>query len=310
VTRTALLAFALAAAGCGPAVTVRRLAPAPYNLGPARKLALIESHGGSRRDSEAVRARLLERVDQQGVFEIDDASPRMPDLFDLLERIFTREAPEPAPSFGELRKRYPADVYVRLRVSELRSWRRDKSEKKKDKEGKETVKVRYWAEADCGFQLTLVDGRDGRRIARFSVLRHASSPIYDSWHDGLLSTAEREAVYGAVDEALAQFTPRQVTDRLQLDDKAPRAAEGIKLIEEGKLREARLLWEQAVKDAPGSGGLHYNLGCVSEALGDTRAAAEWYEDAIRLDGSSERNRRAAADLKRRMDDAERLRMRD
>ncbi len=111
-------------------------------------------------------------------------------------------------------------------------------------------------------------------------------------------------------EALFQFTPQRVTETLALEEKAPAAKDGIALIEQGKLREARLLWERTAKDAPESAALAYNLGCVSEALGDSKAAAEWYDDAARLDPSSEKYRRAVSDLRRRADDADRLRKRD
>jgi len=42
--RTGILVSALVLSGwaCGPAVTVTHLEPAAYNLGPARKLVLVE----------------------------------------------------------------------------------------------------------------------------------------------------------------------------------------------------------------------------------------------------------------------------
>lgn len=296
------LLLILGSQGCGPAVTVRRLAPAPYNLGPVRDLVLAAADGPTERETGLVRVRLLERIDEQGVFKIEDAAPRSPDIFEFFERLFSKEKTSRTKDAEEFRRRHPAEVYVRLRVSELRSFKREERKKRKDKDDE----LRYWAEAECGFQLTLIDGRDGTRLARFTTSQKATSPIYDSWREDLRYTAEKEAVNRAVDDALAQFTPRRVSDRLTLDDKAPRAAEGIELIKNDRLKEARSLWEKAVKESGGSAGLSYNLGCISEAVGDTKAASEWYEDAVRLD-PSERNRKAADALKRRMADAERLR---
>jgi tetratricopeptide (TPR) repeat protein len=295
---------------CAPSVTIRRLAPAPYNLGPAKKLVLAAANGPTDRETGLVRVAFIEQIDEQGFFDIEDAVPAREDLFDFFERLFSKEKSSRANDAEEFRRAHPADVYVRLYVTEVKSWRRTDTKTSKDKDGKETKKVSYWAEANCGFQVTLIDGRDGTRFARFTVARQALSATYDDWSEDLRHDAETSAVNAAVEEALKQFTPRRISERLTLDEKAPRAAEGIDLIKSDKLREARLLWEQAAKEGPGAAGLAYNLGCVCEALGDTTAAAKWYEDAIRLDPASERNRSAAEDLQRRLADAERLRQRD
>lgn len=289
---------------CGPAVTVRRLAPAPYNLGPVRTLVLTSADGPSPRETELVRSKFLERIDLQGVFKIDDAVPPTPDVFDFFERLFSKESTSRAKEAQEYRKRHPGDVYVRLRVTEIKTFRRDE---RKEKGSEERI---HWAEGRCTFQVTLVDGRDGSRIARYTADHSSKTPIYDEWRQDLLDIAEKDAVRGAVDDALGQFTPQRVTERLELDEKAPRAAEGIELIKGDKLKEARLLWEKAAKENPQSGGVAYNLGCVSEALGDSKAAREWYQEAIRLDPASERNRKAADALAKRLADAERLRRRD
>ena len=305
-----LLSAFVISVSCGPSVTVKRLAPAPYNLGPVRRLALVEAGGPSRRSTELVRERLIARIDQQGVFSIDDAVPARTDMLDFFEWLFSKEKASARTPIDpqEFRRLHPAEVYVRLRVTDIQTWKREKTKTKKE-DGKDVVKYSYWGEAECSFQLTLVDGHDGTRLARFSTTKRATSPIYDEWRDSLRLTAEKSAVETSVDDALEQFTPRHVTDVLSLDDKAPRAAEGIELIKAENLREARALWEKAAKENPGSAGLAYNLGCVSEALGDSKAAAEWYEDAIRLE-PSERNRNAAAALKRGLADAESLRRRD
>jgi hypothetical protein len=295
---------------CAPAVTIHRLAPAPYNLGPVKKLVLVAADGPSEREAGLVRVRFIEQIDEQGFFDIDDAVPAKPDLFDLFALLFSKERSSHANDAEEFRRMHPADVYLRLLVTGVNSRRRTDTKTSKDKDGNERKKVSYWAEAECGFQVTLLDGRDGSRIARFTVRRQAVSPTYDVWSNDLRSQAETTAVNDAVEEALMQFTPQRISERLALDEKAPRAAEGIELIKSDKLREVRRLWEQATRDTGDSPGLAYNLGCVCEALGDTAAAARWYDEAIRLDPASERNRNAAEDLKRRLADAERLRRRD
>jgi len=58
---------------CGPSVSVTRLVPAPYNLGPATSIVLVEVDG-----DPAVRSKLARRfvsiVQSDGVFRISDAT--------------------------------------------------------------------------------------------------------------------------------------------------------------------------------------------------------------------------------------------
>ena len=294
-------ALLLLAVSCGPSVTVRRLVPAPYNLGPAKRLVLVETVGPYAARS-LVTSRFVSAVRAGGIFQIADATGE--DI--RISQLGSGEAAREARAF---RRDWPADVYVRLEVAELEARRRSETKKQKDRDGNEFETKRFWAEAVCELQVAMMDGRNGRDVATYRVHETRRSERKDSWNARLLEHATDAAADAAVAEAVDQFTPRRVDESLSLDEKAPLAEEGIRLIEAGDPRGARHLWEKALEAHPEDARLYYNLGAVSEAVGDPRAAREYYEDAIRLNPSEENYRRALEALDQRQRDAEALRKR-
>jgi tetratricopeptide (TPR) repeat protein len=265
-------ALVLSAAGCGPAVTVSHLVPAPYNLGPARRLVLVEVSGAARAWERTTRS-FLGQVSEGGVLSIRDATPEGFRLASLGSGAAARDA-------KAFRGSWPADVYVGLGV-EVQSRARSEHRKKKTDSGEVEV-VRHYAEADCELRVRLLDARDGRELAAFSVDQSAVSDRGDSFTPRMREEAEGSAIDAAVADAVSQFTPRRVEDRIALDEKAPLAAEGLKLVDAGDLAGARSLWERALDANRESAPLRYNLGALCEALRDRRAARRYYEDAIRL----------------------------
>jgi tetratricopeptide (TPR) repeat protein len=294
-------AVVLLTASCGPSVTVQRLVPAPYNLGPAKRLVLVELAGPSDALS-LVAPRFLSAVRKGGIFEIGDATREDVRLAQLGSGSAARDA-------KAFRRQWPADVYFRVEVADLGARRHSETKKEKDKDGEEREKRRFWAEGVCELMVSMIDARDGREVATFRVRQTRNSYKLSAWESQLADSAAENAVDAAVDEAVAQFTPQRVQERLELDDKAPLAKEGVKLIEAGDLRAARRLWEEGLPRFPESAPLHYNLGSLSEALADPKAAREYYEEAIRLNPSEEKFRLALEALEQRLRDAEALRKR-
>lgn len=296
---TAALLSALFA--CGPTVSVNRLVPAPYNLGPARKLVLVETTG-NREPRLRATSRFLEDVRADGVFAIADASHAGVPLSELGEGDAARMA-------RRFRDEWPADVYVRIEVADVSSRKKSETRKEKTKSGEEVERTRYFAEASCTVGVRLVDARTGRLLASFQADEFRTTRRHDAWDDGLRREAEEDAVDAAVREAVKEFTPRRVSEALPLEKDAPGATVGIARVEAEDLRGARRLWEETLKTSPDDARLRYNLGAVSEALGDFKAAAAYYEDAIRLAPGESKYRSALADLEERRRDADALRTR-
>ena len=289
--RTFAPALALAASACGPAVTVTHLAPAPYNLGPARRLVLVEV-GGSFLAEDRLAKSFLEQVAGGGVLSIQDATGDHLRLAALGSGTAARDA-------KEFRRRWPADVYVGI-ASDLQSHARFERHKKKTDDGEVEV-VRHWVEAACEVRVRLLDAADGHELASFSVSQGGESTHADEARSDMREEAEGRAIDSAVADAVSQFAPRRVEERIALDDKAPLAAEGVKLLEAGDLAAARKLWEGALEANPQSAPLRYNLGALCEALRDRRAARQYYEDAVRLNPAEPKYRDAldALDSRRR-----------
>lgn len=282
-------------------MTVQRLVPAPYNLGPAKRLVLVEMAGPSDSGS-LVGPRFVSAVRKGGLFEIGDATREGVRLSQLGSGSAARDG-------KAFRRQWPADIYFRVEVIDLDAHRRSDTTKEKDKDGEEHQRRRFWAEGVCELMVSMVDAKNGREVATFRVRETRDSYKLKEWESQLADSAISDAVDAAVDAAVGQFTPQRVQERLELDDKAPLAAEGVKLIEAGDLRGARHIWEDGLPKFPESATLRYNLGSLAEALADPKAAHEYYEEAIRLNPSEEKFRLALEALEQRLRDAEALRKR-
>jgi Flp pilus assembly protein TadD len=105
-----------------------------------------------------------------------------------------------------------------------------------------------------------------------------------------------------VDTAVEQITPRRVSKRLPLEESAADAKAGIARIESGDLRGARRFWNGTLQRFPNDAGVHYNLGALSEALGNLEAAAVYLKEAILLAPTVEKYQAALKDLEGRLGD--------
>lgn len=296
--RLAPVALLLAAGGCGRAVSVTRVVPAAYNLGPAKRLVLVEVSGEFLSRSEAAEAFLAD-VARGGVFDARDATRARVGLSDLGAGAAARTA-------KDFRSAWPADVYVGLDVAALEaSDRRETATEKRD--GQDVEIVRHFAVAECRLRIRILDAKDGRTLADYEVTRRRRS--YKSAHSeaGQRVDAMRHALEAAVGEAVAAFTPARVDEWVLLDDEAPLAKEGLALLDRKDAAGARLLWEKGLATYPKDARLRYNLGAVSEALNDPHAAREYYEDALALAPGEARYRKALDALDDRIRDAEALR---
>ena len=296
--RSGALALVLALSGgaCGPSVTVTHLQPAPYNLGPARRLVLVEVGGSLSAESRLARS-FLDQVAGSGVLSIQDATIASVRLAQLGSGTAAREA-------KEFRKKWPADVYVGI-ASDLQTHSRFERHKKKTEDGEVEI-VRHWMEAECEVRVRLVDANDGHELAAFSVTQTGASAHGDTLTSDMRGDAEDRAIESAVADAVSQFAPRMVSEQISLDKKAPMAEEGLKLVEAGDLAGARKLWEKGLETNGQSAPLRYNLGALCEALRDRKSARQYYEDAIRLNPAESKYREALDALEARRRDTKAL----
>jgi tetratricopeptide (TPR) repeat protein len=298
VPRLALAVLLLAAGGCSRAVSVTRVVPAPYNLGPAKRLVLVEVKGAFPSPADAVSIFMAE-VARGGVFEAQDATGTWARLSDLGAGAAARKA-------QQFRADWPADVYVGLDVAE--SGVDDRLEKTTEKrDGQDVEVVSHYAVSTCRLNVRLLDAKDGRLLADYEVSRRRSSYKSPQPEGSQRDDAKKRALEAAVVAGVAGFTPARVSEWILLDDEAPLAKEGIALYDKKDLAGARLLWEKGLATYPKDARLRYNLGAVSEALNDPRAAREYYADALALAPGEARYRKALDTLDDRMRDAEALR---
>jgi tetratricopeptide (TPR) repeat protein len=95
--------------------------------------------------------------------------------------------------------------------------------------------------------------------------------------------ALEHAARHAASEAADRITPRRVRESIVLDDTAPAFEEGFAMIEASRFAEAKAIWEGALRRGGArSAALRFNLGAITEALGDRRAAELHYNAAKQL----------------------------
>jgi tetratricopeptide (TPR) repeat protein len=109
---------------------------------------------------------------------------------------------------------------------------------------------------------------------------------------------EQAARYAALNAA-EMITPRQIRESIELDDTAPSFAEGMAMISSDRLQDARAIWEVALRQHRDSAPLYYDLGAVSEAIGDFGAARRYLQSAVRLLPDERRYRQELQLLQRR-----------
>jgi tetratricopeptide (TPR) repeat protein len=95
--------------------------------------------------------------------------------------------------------------------------------------------------------------------------------------------AIEHAARHAASEAADRITPRRVRESIVLDETSPAFEEGFAMIEASRFAEAKAIWEGALRGGGvRSAALRFNLGAITEAMGDRRAAELHYNAAKQL----------------------------
>jgi hypothetical protein len=301
------LTLLLLLTACAPTITFTRRAPAQRSLGPARRLVLVEADSEIR---DLVVPRLIDEVHADGAFEIADASSLGVRLSDLGEGVVSADA-------DCFRVDWPADVYVGVKIVSLPSkdfpyYFRHESEGVTE-------------DIICELELTMADARTGRPVASIATKGKAESvttfsleredrpenrpisalPVSEVLaerselqnHASGTNLAIGSAIDHAIGAAMKQFTPQRIMKKMPLEKDAPDAKEATALIGSGDLGGARRLWKETQKRFSNDPRLDYNLGALSEALGNLKAAAVYYREATRLAPGKAKYRRALETLR-------------
>ncbi|HYC93031.1 MAG TPA: hypothetical protein VEO54_27750 [Thermoanaerobaculia bacterium] len=240
--------FALIAAplllASSPRISFDRVVPAVHDLGRARDLALVHAVGDSDA-SDAFVENFVDQVNRAGFLRVRDARD----------------------STG------PADAYLSVQTFSCETFNREGEGSTRDHEGNRVKRRLLWVDAVCTARVDVM-GRDMKRLSSFFGKGEGTSSRVEELSDDERHDAVRQAARYAAIDAAERITPRRVREHLALDESAPAFEEGMHLIENGRVAEARAKWESALRQNPRSPALHANLAAVCQALGDMAAATK------------------------------------
>lgn len=275
---------ALLSSACSPGIYLKRVRPAPYNLGTTRRAALLSLQGPPVA-AGVVSAELSQQILRDGWFEL----------------YVTPQPMRPDGSFAPevVRTAAPAEIYL---AGQITRWDYDEAEgrEKKVENGVEVVhhfRVGH-AAVDVNFQV--VDAATGRMLAmhEFSGRREGPKvPVHEARDPAPLL---REACAHAVSSFLASITPTTVLEKMVLDDSEKPLEEGVQLCKKGLLDDAMASFQRALDASKGSSAAAtYDLAVLHEARGENAKAEELYRKAIELQ-PKDLYRDALSALQRRM----------
>ncbi len=280
-----LQAIFASAALADPRITFLRKIPPPHSLSPAEDLALIYAIG----DNESIRTFLdifLDHTNRSKALRVTDVTNRQfvgrrPD-----ERILER-----------LRRQYKADAYVAINRFTCDTAIRAGEGSTTDFEGNRVKRKHQFIDAVCHARIDVMDAQKGEVKVSFEVRGEGTSPrVVDITDEERTIALDSAAKYAAI-AAAEQITPREARETLELDGTAPSFDSAMAMIDDGRLRQGRAIWESALNQYPDSPSLLYNLGAVSEAMGDLPSARSYFESAATH--STERRYRAGFEMFRR-----------
>jgi hypothetical protein len=252
----------------GGRVTFVRLLPATYDLAPAERLAFIYAIG----DSDYVHDFVGDFVDaasRAGAYRIEQA----------VENNHHLVADESA--LQTLRREHPADGYLGVTAFTCKATDRAAEGSERDNTGERVKRMHHWVDVVCEGRVHVMD-RAGKKLFSYTVRGEGTSPRSMSLTDDERAVAYGQAAHYAAVSAAEAITPRRVRETIELDDTAPSFDEAYAMIASERLADARAIWEAALQRHHDSAPLRFNLGAVCEAAGDTKAARDYYQSAVRL----------------------------
>ena len=267
-------------------ITFTRVIPPPHDLGGADSIAIVYAIG----DSDKVTAfvdHFVHYAARSGTLHITNA-------VDSNHHVgFDDKA------LKELRKRHPADVYIGVSLFSCAGEARNGEIGETNADGQRVRSRVQWFDAACSAK---VDARrsDGKRLLTFMTHGEGTSPRVPMVGDDERDIAYEQAARYAAITAAESISPRLLRESIELDERAPDFDEALSLIERERLAEARALWEKALARDRNSGPTLYNLGVVSEALGESQSALDYFRSAVRVAPEDARYRTALDSCRKRM----------
>jgi hypothetical protein len=263
-----------AALAAPPRVTFERLIPAAYDLGDAQVVAVVSAIGDTL-GVEVFIEHLVEQTNRTGTLRMYDVrGARHPFVLE------------------QLKKSVAADAFLVARAFTCATAEKTGEGTVRDVDGKRTARPESWVETHCTARIEILTGPGTRvalAIAGDGMSGRVATLSDDEREDALMHAARFAAI-----DAAEKITPRRVRETILLDETAPEFEEAFAMIGSGNLAEARAFWISELRRAPSSAALHFNLGALSEALGDKKAAAQHYAAAEKL---APKEKRYAAELR-------------
>jgi len=280
----ALLLPAASALSSPPRISFTRTMPPAHDLAPAERLAVIYAIGDSPK-IEAFVEHFVDLVSRAGVLRIANAVENN-------QRLIVNER-----SLRALRRELHADAYLGINRFSCTGEEKSAEGSEHLENGERVKRIHHWIDAICSARVDVLNG-DGKRMFSYTVRGEGTSPRSAALTDDERDVAyEQAARYAAVIAADA-ITPRVVRETIELDEHAPSFDEAFSMIVSDRFEDARAIWQAAAVRHRDSAPLFFNLGAVSEAIGDFRAAREYYERAAQL-SPKERHYRSELNLFRR-----------
>ncbi len=270
----------------GAHISFMRVIPAPHDIAPAQRIAVIYAIGDNQKVTTFVED-FVEYVGRTGTLRIDNAVEDNQHAAALDDKALKR-----------LRREHPADAYIGVSLFTCAGTTRSAEGSERDVDGARIRRLHMWLDATCVAKLD-VRSEKGRRLISFTAHGEGTSPRSISLSDEERDVAYEQAARYAALNAADMITPRMVRETIELDETAPSFDEGLAMINSDRPQDARAIWEVALRQHRNSAALLFNLGAVCEATGDFTAARKYLQSAVRLSPEERRYREELQLLQRR-----------
>jgi tetratricopeptide (TPR) repeat protein len=265
-----------------PRITFTRIVPAPHDLAPAEQVAVIYAIGDNHAVNDFVDT-FVNHVNRSGTLIVENAVDRNQHLAD----------------FASLKRQHHADVYLGVNHFTCSEIEKTAEGSEHDPDGGRVKKTHHWIDVVCTARLDALSAGDGKKTMSFSVRGEGTSPRSIELTNDERDVAYSQAARFAAIAAAEAITPRTVRETIELDSTAPAFDEAYSMIASERFADARAIWEAALRQHRDSAALRYNLGALSEAMRDYKAAEGYFEEAQKLAPKETRYRSELLLLKKR-----------